>query len=101
MAKAPGRFDGRGGGHWFRLYDLGPRGSVDPPYLAEAQQYSLRRGHISTRILRGESPTVIARQCATSTAMIDRHYYREIDEAQAGGPTIGQQFAAQIAAPSD
>lgn len=36
--------------------------------------YSLRHTYISLRLLEGVSPAVIAKQCGTSTEMIQRHY---------------------------
>jgi len=41
--------------------------------------YSLRRGHISLRVLAGEDIKRIADDCGTSTAMIHRHYLYELD----------------------
>ena len=46
---------------------------------AEGDPYSLRRGHISLRILAGEDIKRIADECGTSTAMIHRHYLHELD----------------------
>lgn len=36
--------------------------------------YSLRHTYISLRLLEGVSPAIIAKQCGTSTEMIQRHY---------------------------
>jgi hypothetical protein len=44
-----------------------------------ATPYSLRRGHISLRVLAGEDIRRIADECGTSTAMIHRHYLHELD----------------------
>jgi hypothetical protein len=48
-------------------------------YLIKATPYSLRRGHISLRVLAGEDIKRIADDCGTSTAMIHRHYLHELD----------------------
>ena len=48
-------------------------------YLTKATPYSLRRGHISLRVLAGEDIKRIADDCGTSTAMIHRHYLHELD----------------------
>ena len=55
-------------------------------YLTKATPYSLRRGHISLRVLAGEDIKRIADDCGTSTAMIHRHYLHEFDmrDEQAG-----------------
>ena len=42
-------------------------------FLPKVTPYSLRRGHISLRILAGEDIKRIADECGTSTAMIHRH----------------------------
>jgi hypothetical protein len=48
-------------------------------FLTKATPYSLRRGHISLRVLAGEDIKRIADDCGTSTAMIHRHYLHELD----------------------
>jgi integrase len=48
-------------------------------YLQKVTPYSLRRGHISLRVLAGEDIKRIADECGTSTAMIHRHYLHELD----------------------
>jgi hypothetical protein len=48
-------------------------------FLRKATPYSLRRGHISLRVLAGEDIKRIADDCGTSTAMIHRHYLHELD----------------------
>ena len=48
-------------------------------YLTRTTPYSLRRGHISLRVLAGEDIKRIADECGTSTAMIHRHYLHELD----------------------
>jgi integrase len=48
-------------------------------FLPRVTPYSLRRGHISLRILAGEDIKRIADDCGTSTAMIHRHYLHELD----------------------
>jgi integrase len=48
-------------------------------FLTKATPYSLRRGHISLRMLAGEDIKRIADDCGTSTAMIHRHYLYELD----------------------
>jgi integrase len=55
--------------------------SGDPSmaFLVRATPYSLRRGHISLRVLAGEDIRRIADDCGTSTAMIHRHYLYELD----------------------
>jgi hypothetical protein len=51
----------------------------DLAFLKRATPYSLRRGHISLRVLAGEDIKRIADDCGTSTAMIHRHYLHELD----------------------
>jgi hypothetical protein len=51
----------------------------DMRFLTNATPYSLRRGHISLRVLAGEDIKRIADECGTSTAMIHRHYLHELD----------------------
>ena len=51
----------------------------DLRFLTKATPYSLRRGHISLRVLAGEDIKRIADECGTSTAMIHRHYLHELD----------------------
>jgi integrase len=51
----------------------------DLSFLKTATPYSLRRGHISLRVLAGEDIKRIADDCGTSTAMIHRHYLHELD----------------------
>src|SRR5204863_1151973 len=51
----------------------------DLAFLDKVTQYSLRRGHISLRVLAGEDIKRIADDCGTSTAMIHRHYLHELD----------------------
>jgi integrase len=51
----------------------------DLAFLETATPYSLRRGHISLRVLAGEDIKRIADDCGTSTAMIHRHYLHELD----------------------
>ena len=48
-------------------------------YLTKVTPYSLRRGHISLRVLAGEDIKRIADECGTSTAMIHRYYLHELD----------------------
>ena len=48
-------------------------------FLRSVTPYSLRRGHISLRVLAGEDIKRIADECGTSTAMIHRHYLHELD----------------------
>lgn len=48
-------------------------------FLKVVTPYSLRRGHISLRVLAGEDIKRIADDCGTSTAMIHRHYLHELD----------------------
>ncbi len=49
-------------------------------HLEEASPYSLRRGHISYRLRRGDDLAVVARQCGTSVQMLVRHYWRETED---------------------
>jgi len=51
----------------------------DLSFLQRVTPYSLRRGHISLRVLAGEDIKRIADECGTSTAMIHRHYLHELD----------------------
>jgi hypothetical protein len=51
----------------------------DISFLQKVMPYSLRRGHISLRVLAGEDIKRIADECGTSTAMIHRHYLHELD----------------------
>jgi len=55
--------------------------ALDPQmsFLQKVTPYSLRRGHISLRVLAGEDIKRIADECGTSTAMIHRHYLHELD----------------------
>jgi hypothetical protein len=48
-------------------------------FLKKTTPYSLRRGHISLRVLAREDIKRIADDCGTSTAMIHRHYLHELD----------------------
>ena len=50
----------------------------DLSFLMKVTAYSLRRGHISLRVLAGEDIKRID-DCGTSTAMIHRHYLYELD----------------------
>ena len=52
---------------------------VELAYLTKATPYSLRRGHISLRVLAEADIKRIADDCGTSTAMIHRHYLHELD----------------------
>jgi integrase len=54
-------------------------GNAEFAFLPKATPYSLRRGHISLRVLGGEDIKRIADDCGTSTAMIHRHYLHELD----------------------
>ena len=53
--------------------------NADMAFLKKATPYSLRRGHISLRVLAREDIRRIADDCGTSTAMIHRHYLHELD----------------------
>jgi hypothetical protein len=53
--------------------------NADNTFLKKATPYSLRRGHISLRVLAREDIRRIADECGTSTAMIHRHYLHELD----------------------
>jgi integrase len=48
-------------------------------FLKKTTPHSLRRGHISLRVLAGEDIKRIADDCGTSTAMMHRHYLHELD----------------------
>jgi hypothetical protein len=48
-------------------------------YLAKVTHYSLRRGHISLRILAREDIKRVAEECGTSTKVIHEHYLHELD----------------------
>ena len=52
---------------------------VEFAYLTKAAPYSLRRGHISLRVLAEADIKRIADNCGTSSAMIHRHYLHELD----------------------
>jgi phosphohistidine phosphatase SixA len=52
---------------------------ADLSFLQKVTPYSLRRGHISLRVLAREDIKRIADDCGTSTAMIHRHYLYELD----------------------
>jgi integrase len=54
--------------------------------IATATPYSLRRGGISLRIRAGEDRQVIAEECGTSVAVIDRYYSFAIDALRHDGP---------------
>jgi hypothetical protein len=51
----------------------------DISFLQKLTPYSLRRGHISLRVLAGEDIRRIADECGTSAAMIHRRYLHELD----------------------
>lgn len=53
-------------------------------FLARVTQYSLRRGHISVRLRRGEDAAKIATECATSVDMLLRHYYSDVQDGHDG-----------------
>lgn len=55
------------------------KSDAEEAYLERATHYSLRRGHISLRVLAGEDVKRIADDCGTSTQMIHRHYLHELD----------------------
>jgi integrase len=54
--------------------------------IAAATPYSLRRGRISLRIRGGEDRQIIAQECGTSVAMIDRHYSFALEDLRRDGP---------------
>lgn len=58
---------------------IAAQGNSDMAFLTKATPYSLRRGHISLRVLAGEDIKRIADDCGTSTAMIHRHCLHELD----------------------
>jgi hypothetical protein len=71
-------------------------------FLMMATPYSLRRGHISLRVLAREDIRRIADDCGTSTAMIHRHYLHELDmrdETPTGFSFDGAVEAARRAVP--
>jgi hypothetical protein len=51
----------------------------DVAFLKTVTPYSLRRGHISPRVLTGEDIKRITDECGTSTAMAHRHYLHDLD----------------------
>ncbi len=67
--------------------------------IATATPYSLRRGGISLRIRAGEDRQVIAEECGTSVAVIDRHYSFAIDALRHDGPMSAdaERAAARLA----
>jgi len=70
-------------------------------FLTKATPYSLRRGHISLRVLAREDIRRIADDCGTSTAIIHRHYLHELDmrhETPKGFSFDGAVTAARRAA---
>jgi hypothetical protein len=68
-------------------------------FLKKATPYSLRRGHISLRVLAGEDIKRIADDCGTSTAMIHRHYLHELDMRREQAE--GFSFEGAVAAARD
>jgi hypothetical protein len=46
----------------------------------------LRRGAISLRIRAGEDRQIIAQECGTSVAVIDRHYSFALEDLRREGP---------------
>jgi integrase len=67
------------------------------PFLPQATPYSLRRGHISLRVLAGEDIKRIADDCGTSTAMIHRHYLHELDLRHEMPPDFSFDGAVRLA----
>jgi integrase len=54
--------------------------------IGKATPYSLRRGAISLRIRAGEDRQIIAEDCGTSVAVIDRHYSFALEDLRRDGP---------------
>jgi integrase len=54
--------------------------------IGSATPYSLRRGAISLRIRAGEDRQLIAQQCGTSVAVIERHYSFALEDLRREGP---------------
>jgi integrase len=54
--------------------------------IGKATPYSLRRGAISLRIRAGEDRQIIAQECGTSVAVIDRHYSFALGDLRRDGP---------------
>ena len=69
----------------------------DMAFLPNATPYSLRRGHISLRVLAGEDIKRIADDCGTSTAMIHRHYLHELDLRHEMPPGFSFDGAVRVA----
>jgi hypothetical protein len=69
----------------------------DVSFLKKVTPYSLRRGHISLRVLAGEDIKRIADECGTSTAMIHRHYLHELDMRHEQPDDVGCDGAVQAA----
>ena len=66
-------------------------------FLTGVTPYSLRRGHISLRVLAGEDIKRIADECGTSTAMIHRHYLHELDMRHEQPEDVSFDCAVQAA----
>jgi Methyltransferase domain len=63
-----------------------------------ATPYSMRRGGISVR-LRSEDPQTVAKDCGTSSRMLDEHYAFAIDDLRRFGPRpFNQEWTAARAA---
>jgi integrase len=54
--------------------------------IGNATPYSLRRGAISLRIRAGEDRQIVAQECGTSVAVIERHYSFALEELRREGP---------------
>jgi hypothetical protein len=62
--------------------------------ISGATPYSMRRGGISVR-LRSEDPQTVAKDCGTSSRMLDEHYAFAIDDLRRFGPRpFNEEWAA-------
>jgi integrase len=75
------------GGRYFKpAAESVQREQRDKHPIAAATPYSLRRGAISLRIRAGEDRQIIAQECGTSVAVIDRHYSFALEDLRRDGP---------------
>ncbi len=75
------------GGRYFKpAAETVDREQQDRHPIGNATPYSLRRGAISLRIRAGEDRQIIAQECGTSVAVIDRHYSFALEDLRREGP---------------
>jgi integrase len=78
---------GKWGGRYFKpAAEAVEQKQRDKHSIGKATPYSLRRGAISLRIRAGEDRQIIAQECGTSVAVIDRHYSFALEDLRRDGP---------------